>query len=119
MPAPQSVMQAAVSRLSARLGGGLLDAAAHVAVVLQDAPERLRQEFDLFWQEVELEAERLERGAAGEAGVASAADAAAAPGSATGSAASASRAVPADPQDQIDALRARVAAFSRRLDQTP
>ncbi len=119
MPAPQSVMQAAVSRLSARLGGGLLDAAAHVAVVLQDAPDRLRQEFDLFWQEVELEAERLERGAAGAADVASTGGAAAAPGSTTGSAASASRPMPADPQDQIDALRARVAAFSRRLDRTP
>lgn len=109
MPAPQSVMQAAVSRLGARLGGGLLDAAAHVAVVLQDAPERLRHELELFWQEVELEAERLERGD-GEV-------AAAGPAAAAGAAAAASRPVPADPQEQIDALRARVAAFSRRLDQ--
>ncbi len=107
MPAPQSVMQAAVSRLGARLGGGLLDAAAHVAVVLQDAPERLRHELELFWQEVELEAERLERG-----------EAAAGTSTAAGSAASPARPVPADPQEQIDALRARVAAFSRRLDQS-
>lgn len=111
MPAPQSVMQAAVSRLGARLGGGLLDAAAHVAVALQDAPERLRHELELFWQEVELEAERLERG---DGEVAAAASAQAAAGSAAGS----SRPVPADPQEQIDALRARVAAFSRRLDQS-
>ena len=109
MPAPQSVMQAAVSRLSARLGGGLLDAAAHVAVVLQDAPERLRHELELFWQEVELEAERLERGDG---------EVAAAGPAAAGAAAVASRPVPADPQEQIDALRARVAAFSRRLDQS-
>ena len=109
MPAPQSVMQAAVSRLGARLGGGLLDAAAHVAVVLQDAPERLRHELELFWQEVELGAERLERGD-GEM-------AAAGPAAAAGAAAVASRPMPADPQEQIDALRARVAAFSRRLDQ--
>ena len=108
MPAPQSVMQAAVSRLGARLGGGLLDAAAHVAVVLQDAPERLRHELELFWQEVELEAERLERGDG---------EVAAAGSAAAGAAAVASRPVPADPQEQIDALRARVAAFSRRLDQ--
>ncbi|QVL52774.1 MAG: hypothetical protein KFB97_15635 [Cyanobium sp. M30B3] len=108
MPAPQTVIQAAMTRLSARLGSGLLDAAAQAAVVLQDAPERLRQEFSLFWQEVELEAERLERD--GTAGGATA------PGSGPG-------AVPArsaeDLQGQIDALRAQVAAFSRRLDQRP
>lgn len=108
MPAPQTVIQAAVARLSARLGSGLLDAAAQAAVVLQDAPERLRQEFTLFWQEVEMEAERLERGetAAGGAGTG---PAAAAAGSAQ------------DLQGQIDALRAQVASFSRRLDhqQTP
>jgi hypothetical protein len=104
MPAPQTVIQAAVARLSARLGSGLLDAAAQAAVVLQDAPERLRQEFSLFWEEVELEAERIERGEAAGAG----------PG--------APPSPPQPPQDlqgQIDALRAQVAAFSRRLDQRP
>jgi hypothetical protein len=106
MPAPQTVIQAAFSRLSARLGSGLLDAAAQAAVVFQDAPERLRQEFNLFWQEVELEAERLERGetAAGTDG--------------GGGAAPPAR-QPQDLQGQIDGLRAQVAAFSRRLDQTP
>ena len=57
MPAPQTVIQAAVSRLAARAGSGLLDAAASAAVLLQDAPERLRQEWALFIEEVELEAE--------------------------------------------------------------
>jgi hypothetical protein len=101
MPAPQTVIQAAVARLSARLGSGLLDAAAQAAVVLQDAPERLRQEFNLFWEEVELEAERMERGDAAGAG----------PGAPPAP-------PPQDLQGQIDALRAQVAAFSRRLDQT-
>ena len=110
MPAPQTVIQAALSRLSARLGSGLLDAAAQAAVLLQDAPERLRQELSLFWDEVEQEAERLERDAAGPDGSAGtpAADAAWGPG-----------APPVDLQGQIDALRAQVAAFSRRLDQAP
>lgn len=109
MPAPQTVIQAAVSRLGARLGSGLLDAAAQAAVVLQDAPERLRQEFSLFWDEVEQEAARLER----DASSAAAATASSAPSRGGG-------AVPnLDPQDQIDALRARVAAFSRRLDERP
>ncbi len=109
MPAPQTVIQAAVSRLGARLGSGLLDAAAQAAVVLQDAPERLRQEFSLFWDEVEQEAARLER----DASSAAAATASSAPSPGGGP-------VPnLDPQDQIDALRARVAAFSRRLDERP
>jgi hypothetical protein len=105
MPAPQTVIQAAVARLSARLGSGLLDAAAQAAVVLQDAPERLRQEFTLFWQEVEMEAERLERGETAAGGAAAGSGPAPAAGSAQ------------DLQGQIDALRAQVASFSRRLDQ--
>lgn len=109
MPAPQTVIQAAVSRLGARLGSGLLDAAAQAAVVLQDAPERLRQEFSLFWEEVEQEAERLERGDA--TGPVAPSTGAAPPGAPSGAS--------ADPQQQIDALRARVAAFSRRLDERP
>jgi hypothetical protein len=108
MPAPQTVIQAAAARLSARLGSGLLDAAAQAALVLQDAPERLRQEFSLFWEEVELEAERIERGET----AGSAAGAGAGPGAAPSRPAR-------DLQGQIDALRAQVAAFSRRLDQTP
>jgi hypothetical protein len=119
MPAPQTVIQAAVSRLGARLGSGLLDAAAQAALVLQDAPERLRHELTLFWDEVSLEAERLERGNAADPARSAAAAAAGADGAGPAPAQSAARSAPAlDPQDQIDALRARVAALSRRLDET-
>ena len=104
MPAPQSLIQAAMTRLSARLGSGLLEAAAQAAVVLQDAPVRLQQEFSLFWQEVVQEAERLERDEAAGAG--------AGPGPSPAR-------QPQDLQGRIDALRAQVAAFSRRLDQAP
>lgn len=115
MPAPQTVIQAAVSRLGARLGSGLLDAAAQAALVLQDAPERLRHELTLFWDEVSLEAERLERGNVVDPAQTTAAAAAGADGAGPAPA----RSAPAlDPQDQIDALRARVAALSRRLDET-
>ena len=62
MSEPQTLVQAALNRLSARLGSGLADAAAGLAVLAQDAPERLRQEWDLFKEEVELEAQRLEHG---------------------------------------------------------
>lgn len=101
MSAPQSLVQAALQRLGARLGSGLVDAAANLALLAQDAPERLRQELQLFWEEVEAEAARIERG---EAAVHHASPTAAGP---------------LDPQDQIDALRARVAEMARRLDQRP
>jgi len=117
MPAPQTVIQAAVSRLGARLGSGLLDAAAQAAVVLQDAPERLRQELSLFWDEVEQEAARLERGAT--TATAAASPSAPPPGAPSAPPPGAPSGSSLDPQDQIDALRARVAAFSRRLDERP
>ncbi len=101
MSAPQNLLQAAVNRLAARMGSAVADTAAGLAVLAQDAPARLQQELTLFWQEVELEAERLERG---DAEPAAAADA--------GSPAD----PPADPQEQIDRLRAQVAALARRLE---
>ena len=96
MSAPQSLVQAALQRLGARLGSGLVDAAANLALLAQDAPERLRQEFQLFWDEVEAEAARIERDEEPEVAI---------------------TAPSTDIQDQIDALRARVAAMARRLDQ--
>jgi len=102
MRAPQSLVQAAINRLAARLGSRLADTAAELAVLAQEAPGRLQQEVTLFWQEVEQEADRLERAEAG----------AEAPADGRG-------AKHADPQEQIDALRARVAGLSRRLDREP
>jgi uncharacterized protein YceH (UPF0502 family) len=96
MSAPQSLVQAALQRLGARLGSGLVDAAATLALLAQDAPERLRQELQLFWDEVEAEAARIERGDELEVSI---------------------TAPPADTQAQIDAIRARVAAMARRMDQ--
>lgn len=108
MSAPQTLVQAALNRLSARLGSGLADAAAGLAVLAQDAPERLRREWDLFREEVELEAQRLEHpdAAAGCNGSVSngAPDAAARP------------APQPDPQQQVDDLRASVARLARLIE---
>jgi len=104
MSAPQLLLQAAVYRLGARLGSGLVDGAANLALLAQDAPERIRQELQLFWDEVEAEASRIERGEAGA-------------GAGAGDQPPTPEGV-ADPQDQIDALRARVAAMASRLDST-
>jgi len=102
MSEPQTLVQAALNRLSARLGSGLADAAAGLAVLAQDAPERLRQEWDLFKEEVELEAQRLEHGdqevPAAESSMASSSPA-------------------ADPQTQIDQLRSQVTRLARRLEE--
>lgn len=106
MSAPQTLVQAALNRLSARLGSGLADAAASLAVLAQDAPERLRQEWQLFVEEVELEAQRLNHpdGAIPEPGA--------------GAEAAGSGAGPSiDPQEQVDQLRARVARLARLLEE--
>jgi uncharacterized protein YceH (UPF0502 family) len=89
-------LQALLNRLQARLGGGLADAAASLLAAAEQAPARVHQEWQLFWQEVELESERLARGEA-------AADASA-------------EAPAAELQQQIDRLRARVAAIAHKLD---
>jgi len=115
MPAPQSLIQAALNRLVVRLGSGLADAAAELALLAQDAPGRLSREWQLFVEEVELEADRLDQGEA----------ASQTPGPPTWSAdsqagswvSSPSATQPlADPQDQIDQLRAQVAAMARQLE---
>ena len=99
MAAPQSLLQAAAIRLTARLSSSLADTAATLAVLAQDAPARLQQELSLFWEEVEREAERLEQDQG--------------PGGTAPDQAS------VDPQEQIDGLRAQVADLCRRLEARP
>lgn len=107
MSAPQSLIQAALIRLQARLGSGLADSVAGLAVLAQEAPERLRSEWELFWQEVEQEAERLENGEAASGST---------PGHSGPSAAVGATAGTRQALERIDALRATVAALSRRLE---
>lgn len=105
MPSPDALLKATVSRLAARLGHGLAEAAAEVAVLAQDAPERLKREWDLFQEEVQAEAERLERD--GDAPHPSAPDVTSSSSSAPPS---------ASPQEQIDRLRAKVADLNSRVE---
>jgi hypothetical protein len=116
MSAPQSLLQAAFNRLSARLGHRLLDSAAQLAELAQQAPGQFQQEWSVFWEEVELEAQRLERGPY-------AGGTQAAPGANGSSWRSEGPQDPppssSDPQDLIDALRARVAHLTQRLEQGP
>jgi hypothetical protein len=107
MSTPQTLVQATLNRLTARLGSGLADAAAGLAVLAQDAPERLRQEWDLFREEVELEAQRLEHP---DDPARDRAEQDAAPTAPVAS---------VDPQEQIDQLRAQVARLARQLEERP
>lgn len=103
MPSPDALLKATVSRLAARLGHGLAEAAAEVAVLAQDAPERLKREWDLFQEEVQAEAERLERDGD--------------PPQASESEVTASSPPPTvSPQEQIDRLRAKVADLNTRVE---
>jgi uncharacterized protein YceH (UPF0502 family) len=110
MSAPQSLLQAALNRLQARLGSGLADSVAGLAVLAQEAPQRLRSEWTLFWQEVEQEAERLENDADPSA------QASAGSGSSGSAASGFSGGTHRTVQARIDELRATVAALSRRLE---
>ena len=101
MGSSEALIRATVNRISARLGHGFADAAAELAVLAQDAPERLRQEWDLFQDEVRAEAERIEEGE-----------------QATVSTDEVSSAQSSDntPQEVIDRLRATVADLSQAIE---
>jgi len=107
MGSSDAFIRATVNRISARLGHGLADAAAEIAVLAQDAPERLRQEWELFQDEVRAEAERLEHG-----------DAPPPPASDSGdeSAVISTDANPSSPQEMVDRLRASIAEINRALE---
>ena len=105
MGSSEALIRATVNRISARLGHGFADAAAELAVLAQDAPQRLRQEWDLFQDEVRAEAERIER--VDQATV-------------NPDGASASASEPSDnPQAVIDRLRATVSDLSQAIEARP
>ena len=101
MGSPDALIRAAVHRIGARVGHGLADTAAELAVFAKDAPERLRQEWELFQEEVREEAERLERGHSP---------------SDDSDLAPTQRPPVESPQQVIDRLRARVADLSQRIE---
>ena len=101
MGSSEALIRATVNRISARLGHGFADAAAELAVLAQDAPQRLRQEWDLFQDEVRAEAERIERGDQVTVNTDGASE-------------------PSDnPQEVIDRLRATVADLSQAIEARP
>ena len=108
MGSSDAFIRATINRLGARIGHGFADAAAEIAVLAQDAPDRLRQEWDLFQEEVRAEADRLER----DDGQAEPADVA------SDMTISDPESPPVDqtPQAVIDRLRASVAEINRSFE---
>lgn len=114
MGSTDAFIRAAVSRIGARLGHSLADAAAEIAVLAQDAPDRLRQEWELFQEEVRAEAERLEN----EESSPSTGDATAvkAPTAVTHPTAVVAQPSTRTAQEMVDQLRASVAELNRMLE---
>lgn len=100
MTSRDALLRAAMHRVIARMGHGVADAAAGLAVLVQDAPDRVRQEWDLFQEEVKAEAERLDRG-----------------GDVDTHASPASSVEEESLQTKIDQLRARVSALGIRMEE--
>ena len=107
MGSSEAFIRATVNRISARLGHGVAGAAAEIAVLAQDAPERLRQEWELFQEEVQAEAERLEHVDA---------PAPRSPGSGIETTDITTDSQPSSPQDLVDRLRASVAEINSVLE---
>ena len=103
MTSRDALLRAAMHRVIARMGHSVADAAAGLAVLVQDAPDRVRQEWDLFQEEVKAEAERLGREGDGRV-----ADAVSSPVSSVEE---------ESLQTKIDQLRARVSALGIRMEE--
>ena len=103
MTSRDALLRAAMHRVLSRMGHGVADAAAGLAVLVQDAPDRVRQEWDLFQEEVKAEAERLGREGDGRV-----ADAVSSPVSSVEE---------ESLQTKIDQLRARVAELGMRMEE--
>ncbi|WP_320666469.1 DUF6825 family protein [Prochlorococcus sp. MIT 1307] len=61
MSASDNLLKATLNRLGVRIGEKLIKSVAELAVIAQDAPERLRTEWELFQEEVMEEANRLDK----------------------------------------------------------
>lgn len=117
MSSPESLLQAAVNRLLARMGSGMADAAAAVAVIAQDAPDRLRQEWELFREEVQMEAERLDAESSSSNNVEPGESPPSASSDPLGKTDHPGGASDRSAQQRIDDLRTQVSALSSRIEE--
>ncbi len=60
MSSPESLLQATLNRLTARLSKQVINTANKVAIFLEEAPNTIKQEWEVFQQEVIAEADLIE-----------------------------------------------------------
>ena len=60
MSSTEKLLQATLNRLRVRIAKRLVNTAAELAVIANEAPERLQQEWEIFQEEVLAEANQLE-----------------------------------------------------------
>ena len=61
MVGSEKLLQATLNRLSTRIGEKLINSVNNLETLIKTTPEKLRDEWELFQQEVFEEAERLEK----------------------------------------------------------
>ncbi|WP_320663361.1 hypothetical protein [Prochlorococcus sp. MIT 1223] len=59
MNSSDTLLRAALNRLSARLGKKIVNTAAEIAVLAKDAPDQLKKEWEILKEEIYEEAEKL------------------------------------------------------------
>ena len=101
MSASENLLKATLNRLGVRIGEKLIKSAAELAVMAQDAPEKIRTEWELFQEEVIEEASRLDQE--------------------TNDESSDRKQTPKNsnlekPQEKIDRIRAKAAELNRKLE---
>ncbi|WP_320677572.1 hypothetical protein [Prochlorococcus sp. MIT 1300] len=60
MSSSDSLLKATLNRLIVRLNKSLADTTKKISLLVDDAPQRIQTEWDLFKEEVKLEAERID-----------------------------------------------------------
>ena len=60
MSSSESLIKATLNRLIVRLNKSLNDTTKKISLLVDDVPQRIQTEWDLFKEEVKLEAERIE-----------------------------------------------------------
>jgi len=101
MSSNNKLLKATLNRLIARIGQKLLDSAVELAERTKEAPEKLRDEWELFQEEVVAEANRLDQESSEE--VSNIKD-------------ESQNSQTDDPQNKIDRLRAKVAELNSKLE---
>ena len=60
MSSSDYLLKATINRLTARLSEKIVDSVAKLTIISQEAPEKIRKEWEVFQEEVNQEADRLD-----------------------------------------------------------